>query len=293
MTKRTSIRTQILIFTLFGDYFVPLGLTAWTQGLLALLKDLEVSERAGRSSLSRMSKKGWLIATRNGRYSTYSLTARGKRVVTEGRERIFEPRRTDWDGRWHMVVYSIPEGKRNVRSSLRQRLGWMGFGRLAPGAWISPNNPQAVMKEMLDDIGARDYAISFSKMQLEFSSNDDIVRRSWNLDGLNEEYARFLARYEPSFQSVKKAFKKGNPISLAECFRLRFWLTLEYAQFPRRDPNLPPMLLKSDWLGTRATDMFLEFHNLLQAFSETYVVERLMKPSALLASEAMKKRKST
>src|SRR3990172_1693178 len=77
---RPSIRTQILLFTLFGEYILP---------------------------------------------------RRGKRVVQEGQVRIFEPRRTAWDGLWHMVVYSVPEGNRRLRSSLRTRLGWLGFGRLA------------------------------------------------------------------------------------------------------------------------------------------------------------------
>jgi phenylacetic acid degradation operon negative regulatory protein len=277
MTERPPIRTQILVFTLFGEY-IPRGGKAWTKTILSLLELLEVSERAGRSTLSRMRKNGWLVARRNGRYSKYALTKRGMRVVTEGEARIFEPRRTDWNGMWHMVVYSIPEGKRRIRADLRRRLGWMGFGRLAPGTWISPNNPQSDIQDMLEDIGAADHAICFSDMKLKFSSEGEIVQRCWNLAELNKDYSAFIEKYEPVYHSFQKAYKRGKPFPPSECFRLRFWITLEYAQFPRRDPNLPNALLEPDWLGTRATELFFEFHEVLKQPSERYVREVLNNP---------------
>ena len=67
----------------------------------------------------------------------------------------------------------------------------------------------------------------------------------------------------------------GRPKNPADCFVLRFWLTLEYSQFPRRDPNMPTALQPSDWLGTRANQMFNEFHQLLKGPSEHYVSEVL------------------
>ncbi len=271
MTSPPSIRTQIVIFTLFGEYVVPRGGRAWTRSLLALLEALQVSERAARSTLSRMTQKGWLVSERNGRYSRYSLTPRGLRVVKEGEVRIFEPRRTEWDGTWHMVVYSIPEGKRRLRASLRTRLGWLGFGRLAPGTWVSPNDRRAEVEADLDDLKARPYAVYFGGMHLHYPSDEEIVRRCWDLKSLNKEYARFIRRYEPAFKACQRSTDGGKPIPPEECFQQRFWLTLEYSQFPRRDPNLPPPLLPKGWLGRRADQLFREFHQLLRQPSEEFV----------------------
>ena len=53
MTSRPSIRTQILVFTLFGDYVLPLGATAWTVGLLKLMELLEVTERGVMKDVNR------------------------------------------------------------------------------------------------------------------------------------------------------------------------------------------------------------------------------------------------
>lgn len=275
-TPRRSTRTQIVIFTLYGEYLVPRGAEAPTSALLTLLRHLGVSERAARSTLSRMSQKGWLASRREGRRSHYRVTDRGRRVVRGGEVRIFEPRRTSWDGRWHMVVYSIPEGKRRLRARLRARLGWLGFGRLAPGTWVSPNDRQAEVEEELDDLGARPYATSFSEMRLHLMTDVDVVGRCWDLPGLNREYIRFLKRYQADFEKARS----GNPLSPAECFRRRFWMTFDYASFPRRDPNLPTPLLPDAWQGTHAADVFLGYHRLLRGPSERFVDEVLAEHAA-------------
>ena len=275
MIIRPPVRTQFLIFTLFGEYILPRGGSAWTGDLLKLLELLEVSERAARSTLSRMSQNGWLVSARVGRNSRYSLAPRGMRVVQEGEVRIFEPRRATWDGLWHMVVYSIPEGQRRLRGKLRERLGWLGYGRLAPGTWITPNDRREEVRRQLEDLGLVAYAQYFSGMRLHFAESQEIVSRCWNLEGLNRDYAAFLKTYRPAFHSLRRDDHRGRSKSPAEYFTLRFWLTLEYSQFPRRDPNLPPVLQPPGWLGTRASQLFQEFHQMLKEPSERFVSELL------------------
>jgi phenylacetic acid degradation operon negative regulatory protein len=275
MSNQISIRTQILIFTLFGDYVLPLEQSAWTMGLLELLHVLGVSERAGRSTLSRMKQKGWLASERVGRYSRYFLTEPGLRVVNEGATRIFEAPKLEWDGNWHMVVYSIPEEKREIRSKLRQRLGWLGFGRLAPGTWISPNSPQSDIDLLFEELGAEPYALHFGGMTLYTTSNEEIVQKCWDLVTLNEDYARFIDKYQSEYLKFKKARDNQSQLEQADCFEMRFWLTLEYSQFPRRDPNLPPPLLASDWQGGVAADLFTKFRELLREPSDGFVLRVL------------------
>jgi len=273
--QRRSLRTQFLVFTLFGEYINPHPGRIWTSNLIALLDVLGVSERAVRSTFSRMAKKGWLVSKRKGRFSSYALTRSGERVVREAKIRIFEPRRTEWDGLWHMVVYSVPEEKRKLRSALRKHLGWLGFGSLAPGTWISPNDRRQEVENRLDDLGARPYAVYFGGMELNYATNEEVVARCWDLESLNQEYMTFLDTYEAAFKRHSDRKRRDVPLDAAESFRQRFWLTLEYSQFPRRDPNLPESLLPSSWLGVRASAMFAEYHSLLQQPAEQFVVDVL------------------
>src|SRR3970040_395771 len=106
MSSRQALRTQFIIFVLFGDVILPRGGLIWTSSLLRFLRLLGVSERAARSTLSRMKRKGWLKAERRGRHSQYRLTPKGELLLSEGGRRIFE--RHDWnlDGRWGVVQSS-------------------------------------------------------------------------------------------------------------------------------------------------------------------------------------------
>lgn len=279
MSKRPPVRTQFAIFVLFGDIIVPRGGRAWTSSLLQLLRLLGVSERAARSTLSRMTRRGWLKPQRDGRRSVYSLTAKGERLLAEGGQRIFEPRNADWDGQWHLVTYSLPERKRKLRNDLRKRLAWLGFAGLAPGTWISARDRRAEVEMMLDDLGVRAYVQLFSGLSLVGGDDREIVARCWDLKDLNRAYARFLARWEPEYERSTQALALGEGLSPAQCFVQRFWIAHEYSAFPRLDPNLPAALLPDGWLGEKAARIFDEYRGLLSGRAGKFFETALRSPN--------------
>jgi phenylacetic acid degradation operon negative regulatory protein len=279
MSRRPQLQTQFIIFILFGDIIAPRGGRVWTASLLQMLDVLGVSERAVRSTLSRMRRKGWVKPERDGRHSAYTLTARGRRLVEEGGQRIFEARKLEWGGQWYQVVYSLPENKRGLRNDLRKRLTWLGFGRLAPGTWISPHNRHTEVVGMLDDLGVRDYVQLFSGLRLASGADRDIVERCWDLKGLNQQYARFLSKWEPDYEKCTQSLMKGNGLPPAQCFAQRFWITHEYSPFPRRDPNLPSALLPDGWLGDRAAAVFNGYRSLLNEQSNDFIEATLRSPN--------------
>jgi phenylacetic acid degradation operon negative regulatory protein len=247
--EKPSTRTQFLIFTLFGEYVLPREGTIWTSSLLDLLGLLGISERATRSTLSRMTRKGWLVAQKHGRRSQYSLTPRGWMLITQGAERIFESPIADWNGFWHMVVYSLPEKKRRLRHNLRQRLSWYGFGSLAPGAWVSPHNRDAEVKNMCTELGIQKHVELFSCAHLGLSTDLDLVKRCWDIEALEADYRTFIARYQNEYRQCEPSHCTGSnhpdalPLSPENCFVRRFWLVHDFQSFPSKDPNLPLALL--------------------------------------------------
>jgi phenylacetic acid degradation operon negative regulatory protein len=279
MSNQPAPRTQFVIFVLFGDVIGPRGGWAWTASLLQMLEVLGVSERAARSALSRMRRKGWIKPERDGRHSLYALTSKGRRIIEEGSQRIFEPRRREWSGRWQMVVYSLPEKKRGLRNDLRKRLAWLGFGRLAPGTWISPHNRRAEVESLLSDLDAHDYAQVFSDAHLSSGDDRELAARCWNLADLNRQYARFVARWEPHYDRCAAALVRGGGPTPAQCFAQRFWVTHEYSPFPRLDPNLPDVLVPDDWKGERATEIFNGFRGLLSARAIEFVEHAFQSPN--------------
>ncbi len=279
MSKRPHLQTQFIIFVLFGDLIAPRGGQIWTASLLKMLKVLGVSSGAARSTLSRMARKGWLKPEREGRHSLYTLTAKARRIVEEGGQRIFEARKSSWNGQWYQVVYSLPEDKRKMRNDLRKRLTWLGFGRLAPGTWISPHNRYTEVEAMLDDLGARQYAEFFSGLRLVNGNDREIVERCWDLKGLNQQYSKFIAKWEPEYEKCTRRLVNGDGLPSSECFAQRFWITHEYSPFPRLDPNLPSVLLPEGWLGDNAAAMFNGYRNLLNEHTNEFIEVTMRKPN--------------
>jgi phenylacetic acid degradation operon negative regulatory protein len=279
MPSRQALRTQFTIFVLFGDVILPRGGSIWTSSLLRLLGLLGVSERATRSTLSRMKRKGWLRAERRGRHSQYWLTPKGERLLSEGGRRIFEPRGWSWDGRWCLVVYSIPESKRRLRAALRKRLTFLGFGPLGPGKWISAHDRQAEVQAMLDDLGAGSFVQVFSGENLDSGDGREIVERCWDLRGLNRKYAKFLARWERDYEHSAPARQNG--LSPADCFVKTFRISHEYSTFPQADPNLPAELLPEGWLGVRAAELVNSFRANLSEKNDAFIEETMANPNGL------------
>lgn len=271
LSDRPPVRTQFLVFTLFGDYILPRGGTIWTSHLLDLLELLGVSERAARSTISRMARKGWLTSHKHGRRSQYSLTASGWMLLKQGEQRIFEPAFYDWDGQWQMVVYSLPEKKRRLRHNLRQRLAWFGFGSLAPGTWISPHNRKSEVKILCEELGVDEYVELFLCTHLGLSYDNDLVHRCWDIPNIKAQYHDFIDRYQDEYQECM-GHEAGN-ISLSPevCFVRRFWLTHDFQSFPRKDPNLPTILLPSDWVGFEARKLFDDYRRLLEPYANQFV----------------------
>lgn len=269
--------SQDMVFTLYGDYIRHLGGEAWTGSLIELLDLVGPSEQAVRSTLSRMSRKGWLKSRRVGRHSFYSLTPKCLNLLEEGAKRIFQPRCDPWDGLWHLLFYSIPESKRRLRRLLRKRLLWLGFGSLNQATWISPRDLRSDVDRIVEDLGVRSYVEFFSGEHRDFSTDEEIVARCWDLQGLNNYYATLITRYEPLFLEQQARLMAGERLEPEDCFVQRFMLIHEYRSSPYVDPNLPMELLPEDWRGEEATQLFQNLHEFLDEGAEAFVDSVLAK----------------
>lgn len=266
-------RTQFLIFTLFGDYVLERGGKIWTSSLVRLMSLLDVSERAVRSTLSRMTQKGWIYAEKHGRRSQYLFTDAGRTLLERGQRRIFEPVFLDWDGQWHIITYSLPEKHRPLRHTLRTQLAWLGFGSLVPGTRISPHDRSESLELIVSDLGIDSFVDMFSGGYLGPSTATNLVERCWDLPAIETQYQEFVDRYEQEYKTLLKKGNGASHISPQECFIRRFWLTHMFQSFPLKDPNLPISLLPDNWVGIQARELFDNYHRLLGEHANQFVDE--------------------
>jgi phenylacetic acid degradation operon negative regulatory protein len=222
-----------------------------------------------------MKSSGWLSVIRDGRLSKYQLTAKGKNLLDEGRQRLFGPRPGEWDGRWNLVTYSLPQEMRSLRHQLRTRLSWLGYGMLEPGTMIAAHVHQEEVHNIFQELKVQDYVHFFSAALLEVPQPKDIVQRCWNIDALNERYIQFITRHKKDYLRFQRKFDQEGELDPEESFVHRFWATYEYSAFPRQDPNLPQSLLPSSWQGGKAIDLLARYRELLRDPSEIFLNQTL------------------
>lgn len=260
------VRPQSMMFTLFGDYIMHRGGEIWVGSLIQISGQFGLSQQAVRSALSRMSQHGWLKVHRGAGRAFYGATARTRRLLEEGTQRIFARRPGPWDHRWRILVYSIPEHKRDVRTELRKQLSWLGYGPLGSGSWLCPHDLEADVGQLVNRLGIGSYVEMFTASHAGGSSDRDLAARCWDLEGIDRRYEAFLHRYEPLFHELRER----DSVTDSECFVQRFSLIHEYRRFFFMDPDLPAELLPWVWHGSAARKLFTTFHDLLAEPANRY-----------------------
>jgi phenylacetic acid degradation operon negative regulatory protein len=256
--------------TLYGDYVLHRGGEIGIGSLVRLLGNFGLSEQAIRSAVSRMCRSGLLKAKRTKRKSYYSLTSDGHNLLTEGAQRIFQRKNSNWDGNWNIVTYSIPETMRKARDRLRLELGWLGYGALSEATWISPYDLTREVNNLLRKLNIEEYVSIFSAQHQVSTDPKEIVSHCWDLGKIHQKYADFLTEYRPKLEEHRKRLEAGETIKPSECFVARFNLIHEYRKLPFLDPDLPQELLPENWLRPQAAALFDEYHGLLTEKANEY-----------------------
>lgn len=240
------------LMTVLGEFVLTRGERAWTATLIDILDAVGVAEKNARQAIARLGEQGFIVSERVGRRVRWHLTASGHELLTAGTGRIygFLGRTSAWDGRWLIVIFSVPEEQRSKRHHLRQRLGFAGFGFPAAGVAVSTHlDREALALQALGDLGIDDGALLFRGDPGALAGDAELVRRAWDLDTLSARYAEFIAR-----------FARRRPADDRAACRHLTELVHEWRRFPFVDPELPPGLLPPRWPGQRAKQLFDERH---------------------------------
>lgn len=272
LQEANGARPQSLLFTLYGDYIFARDNRITIRSLIKLLALFGISEQAVRTTVSRMTQRGWLVAERIGNISHYIFTTQAQQLIQEGRTRIFEaPRAAEsWNQRWHLVTYFIPEEHRRARDQFRRELSWLGYGMLTNTVWASPRNQQKSVQAIAARLDIQNFVQTFYAQAEGFMSSSAFVARCWDLSALNRDYCDFIARHAPAANFYRARLAANEPVDAGECFARRVLLIHQYRKFPYRDPYLPLELLPHDWRGWEATALFGELHALLAPHANAY-----------------------
>jgi phenylacetic acid degradation operon negative regulatory protein len=249
-----------LIVTVYGLYSRGAGGWMSVASLVSLLGDLGIDEPAVRSSISRLKRRGILVARRAGGAAGYELSGEGQAILREGDHRIFRRERARLGDGWLLAVFSVPEAERHQRHVLRSQLSRLGFGTAAPGVWIAPAYLHEATTEMLARLGLSGYADLFHADHLAFGDLAIKVRQWWDLDRTERLASDFVAAYEPVLAGWPDGQAASRP---REAFADYVRVLTDWRRLPYLDPGLPAEILPPGWTGARAAEIFFTLRSRL------------------------------
>jgi phenylacetic acid degradation operon negative regulatory protein len=253
LRPRSGSSAKALLLTVLGELVLPHGGAVWTSTVVQALGLFDVEERNARQALARLAEQGTVRSEKQGRRARWHLTDAGRRLLVDGTARIYALGTGDdrWDGRWLVVLCSVPEDQRTKRHQLRTQLEFAGFGFVAPGVAVSPHlDREAAANAVLDDLGLLPGAMVFRAEAGDLVAADDLLARAWDLGTLAASYTSFVAD-----------FQDRAPRTDAARFADLVDLVHEWRRFPFLDPGIPTRLLPAHWPGRAARGLFAERHD--------------------------------
>jgi phenylacetic acid degradation operon negative regulatory protein len=257
---------QHLLVTIFGDYWLTREERLPSAALVSLLKEFDVTSASARSALSRLNRRGLLQSSKRGRRTYYGLHPSVAERVRAGRDRIMTfGMAEDWDGEWRMIVYSLPEDRRDIRHVLRSRLRWMGFAPLFDGVYISPTANAVLASELLAELNIETASVLRVVSEVELASGRALID-AWDVETLANQYEAFLDECERDL-----ALLRQGDMTPSAALKARTSVMDTYRKFPQLDPELPSQLMPTNWPRDRARAAFCAVYDGLAPLAEIRV----------------------
>ena len=234
-----STATDLLLmqFFIFG---ASLGKGKTSRGAYRVIqeasKDLEeLNYQTLKQSFVHLKRKG-LIRSLKEPIITQLGKQRLNSLVPE-----YQHQRT-WDKVIYLVTYDIQETKRVYRNKLRDVLKKLGAAPLQASVWLTPYNPEKILREFSSTPGFIGEIIVSCVGKDGYIGEEqlgDLIYRIYNLDQINQRYQQFIDQYKQS--------------------RDKWSAAVLYLSILKDDPQLPFELLADDWVGDQA---YLIYKNL-------------------------------
>lgn len=254
-------RSQRLLVTLLGDYWHEDRPPIASAALVRILEEFDIAPANARAALSRLTQRGVLVRTKDGRRTSYAPSDHTMRLLRRGAGRIFS--REDggtWDGVWTLIAFSLPIDDGDLRRLLRSRLRWLTFWPIYDATWVTPHDRLDEARDQLAELDITD-ALALRTRDVHLLPGG--LRRlesAWGLTELADAYRGFLARYDEV-----AARASAGAVEPAEALVQRGELVDDWRRLVRDDPDLPVDFLPDDFPRPMARARFLSTYEALDA----------------------------
>lgn len=113
----------------------------------------ELKKSSLSQALKRLRESGLIKEAKINEDVIFKLTDEGRFLINDQ----FEDK--DWDGKWRVVIFDIPEEKRVIRNLFRRNLKKWGFKHLQKSVWVSKRNIFDKLEAYIKDLKVEKWVI--------------------------------------------------------------------------------------------------------------------------------------
>jgi len=194
-----------------------------------------------RNLMGRLSREGYVQRALIKGQVHYRITGAGKRKLS-ALYPVLKTGRKKWDGFWRVVMFEIPERKRNDRDALRNYLDKAGYGRLQSSVYLSAYDYDKSLIDFIQVRGLMGQVLMLEAKQKHLGNPRDVAEKVWQLSKVRQGYENLIDKLGTRF-GIKSKSKRRDFIKRAyqDCLEV-----------VSQDPFLPDELLTKEWPQEKA-----------------------------------------
>ena len=169
---RLGPNQQKVLLLLFGG--IGLSVARSPNQYFKVFKEIEnewqkINKRALNNAIRDLYRSKLIKSKENPDGSlTMVLTDKGKRkAITFNIDNMEIKKPKKWDGEWRMIIFDVPEKKREFRDVLRETLRRLGFLELQKSVFVHPYSCQDEMDYVIEFFGLRSYVRMVTATKLD------------------------------------------------------------------------------------------------------------------------------
>lgn len=156
-TKKSLTNFILLAFEKTTDGFVRFDHLINNPHLYAYYGwwDRPLKKSSVAQALKRLRERGLIDFVSNDKMA-FRLTDQGKQKAILASLTLDDKK---WDGKWRVVVFDVPEKRRQARNLLRTSLKNWGFVKWQQSVWATKKNCTEALRNFIKNVGIEDWVL--------------------------------------------------------------------------------------------------------------------------------------
>ena len=181
--------------------------------------------------------------------SSYKLTEKGFFEICL-QFPFFRFLKMNWDGKWRIISYEIPETKREIRDRLRRQMQGWGLGPWHRSFWLTPHPIIEDLRRLIQGKEEEKYFQAFESQHV-FGNREILIEKVWEKSNLDKSYREIFKKWHEILSSQEGKIEKLEKV------------IGQYVEILKIDPGLPKELIGENWIGFEGWSIFKEIRSLL------------------------------